>query len=177
MRVLKGIFYSRFDAFPDWEALSELDRLIKEGVVGYKAEKAFPKSAFLRLVGSGAAEKVETGPGRELNGHLALKKLARQCLENKGKRVLVERNFCGLVPDLITADEGIVIECGNASPSKVLSYLALGVDKVGIMPVPFVGDKDVSIHWFGRTNKFGGYLKGKTAQLKKVHRKFHRGNR
>lgn len=49
MKKLKEIFYSRFNAFPDWGALSELDRLIKEGVVGYKAEVVFPKSAYLRI--------------------------------------------------------------------------------------------------------------------------------
>lgn len=112
-----------------------------------------------------------------MDGHLALKRLACRYLKDKGKKVLIERNFYGLVPDLIDVGEKIVLECGNTNPNKVLSYLSLEIDEVGIMSSPLAEGKDVRIYWFEKTTKFGSYLKDRVAQLKKVHRKYHRGNR
>ncbi len=167
--ILRGIFYSGFDALCDWQTLDELEVLIKEGAINYDKERAFLKDDYFKALDR---IKVTDGLGPQGKGHMALKEIAKNYLEELNKKALFEFHLVGMHPDVVADDRTMIIECGNTDPAGVLILLAeKNISFVGVLPYPSNEDKNLVLHKFSRGLNFLDYKDWKLSKLRKTFRR------
>lgn len=163
---LKNIFYSGYDAAPDWLILDELEFLLNKDGLCYKVEKICNVKEYKRLIGG---VKAVEGSGRQYKGHMALKIIAQQFLKQINKASFTERHFLGAHPDVISADKSLIIECGTTSPEVILLFLREPqVKRVAILPYSYTGEKKLRMHIFSRGPNFRKFMLLRVKKLKKV---------
>ena len=169
---LKHIFYSGYNASPEWEILDELSFLIKNGAILYGKKKLCLKKSYHDLIDQ---IKVTEGLGPQEKGHMALKEIAQQVLARFGLKSGAERSFLGAHPDILTKDLSWAIECGTTAPASVLLLLQdERVKNIGILPYPYEDENRLTLHIFSRGENFNQYVTAKTVRLRTVFEKFHR---
>lgn len=142
------IFYSNGnERRADREILNEILFLITEGLLFFHQESLCPIETYHSYIDrlySGEIENFSIAGGS--NGHLALKLIALDMLVQKNwPRGLVEREYEGYRPDIITQDLELIVECGTVNPSKIFSYFRSShIKRVVIIPYPSEGDLSIS---------------------------------
>lgn len=168
---LKHIFYSGYDASPEWEVLNELSLLIRNSTLFYKEKKLCLKEDYHDLVDQ---IKITEGLGPQEKGHMALKKIAQQFLAKLELESGAEQSFLGIHPDVLTKDFSWVIECGTTTPASVLFLLQdERVKNVGILPYPYEDENRLILYVFSRGENFNQYITAKKVRLRTVFEKFH----
>lgn len=168
---LKHIFYSGYNASPEWEILDELSFLIKNGALFYGEKKIYLKKSYHDLVDR---IKITEGMGPQEKGHMALKKIAQQFLAKQGLESGAERSFLGAHPDILAKDFSWAIECGTTTPASVLLFLQdEKIRNVGILPYPYENEDRLTLHIFSRGKNFDQHVIAKKVKLRAVFEKFH----
>lgn len=166
---LKDIFYSGFDGACDWQLLDELEVLIRKNVINHGREAISSKDNYWK-----ALDKiiVVDGLGHQEKGHMALKEIAKNYLEELGKSVLFEFQILGMHPDVLSSDKKIAIECGTTDPGGIFVLLAdENIFFVGVLPYPGDG-KNIFLHKFSRGKNFLEYKDWKLSKLRESFQKF-----
>lgn len=163
---LKNIFYSGYDAAPDWSLLDELDWLLKKNGLYCEIQEICGVKKYRKI--ADGVKGVE-GPGPQSKAHMALKFIAQKFLKKKGKKSFTERYFLGAHPDVISTGEDWIVECGSTSPEVVLLFLGEPhVQRVAILPYPHTGEKKLRLHIFSRGPNFKRFVVSKSKWLRKV---------
>lgn len=166
---LKNIFYSGFDGACEWQLLDELETLIWENVINYDREIISSKNKYSKALDK---IKVTDGLGHQEKGHMALKEIAKNHLEELCKEARFEFQVLGMHPDVVSKDGKIAIECGTTDPGGILTLLSnQNISFVGILPYPG-DDKTLFLHKFSRGKRFSDYKDWKLSKLRESFRKF-----
>lgn len=165
---LKEIFYSGFDGACDWQLLDELEVLIREKALNYAQETIGIKESYLKVIDR---IRVVDGLGPQGKGHMALKEIGKNYLEERGKKSLPEFYIVGLHPDLVSSDKKIIIECGTTDPAGVSIFLSeQNISFVGILPYPD-DTNDLVLHKFSRGKNFWEYKNWRLSKLREDFQK------
>lgn len=163
-KSLHSIFYSEFNASPNWYLLDELEFCIKKKTILLEVERIAFIDEFYKEMEKG---QISEGPGSQGKGHTVLKVLAQRWFKTCGQSSKTEVFFAGLHPDVLTDNHTMVIECGNTDPACIPIYLTLkDVKYAGVVPFPHNDSKDIKLYKFIKVDSYMVYLDGKKRLLK-----------
>lgn len=159
---VKEAFYSGGHAFRgDFQTASDIAFLVDKG---YLALCVFPlatRKEYLAILQNLHDQKHvhEAAGGSET--HVALKLLAGNYLRrNHNQKLLYEHPLCGYFPDVMTADNRIVVECGHTNnPEKMLVYFRQSaLEECLLVPYPDPDEQHVSGYSFSASRELRGFL-------------------
>jgi hypothetical protein len=161
-QTIRYIFYTGSHAFRvDKQLVVNVCYLLNNNLLSVEKEKIAPNKIYqdyINNIESGKIPKFDIEGGQA--GHLALKLVGRDYLENKGfKNIKFEHEFEGYKPDIITEDNKIIIECGSTNPDKVFYYFKnKNLQKVIIIPYPDVDDRNIYSYVFIPGDELSNFL-------------------
>lgn len=171
---LKNIFYSGYNATPEWAALHQIASFIEKKILLYETKKLSLKQNYYDLIDP---IKASEGPGPQTKRHMALKEITQQFLAKTKLESRAEQPFLGAHPDVLSQDFSWIIECGTTPPGSVLLFLQdKRVKNVGILPYPYEDDKYLILHLFSRGKSFDQQMIDQKGSLRSVFDKFHYKN-
>ncbi|HDQ23031.1 MAG TPA: hypothetical protein ENN28_03615 [Candidatus Uhrbacteria bacterium] len=134
---LLNIFYSNSRLGIDYQAIDELNFLIKEKIINFSENKLAELMEFYKIIDKLKNEEIKEFDyqGGQIR-HMSLKILGEKLLRNLNKKSKIENIFHNRYPDLISSDKQIIIECGDTDPNKIIEYFNLSVVKIFILPYP-----------------------------------------
>lgn len=159
---VKNAFYSGEHAFTgDNQTASDIAFLVDNG---YLALRVFPlatRKEYLAILQNlpDQTYAYEAAGGSET--HIALKLLAGNYLKrNHNQKLLYEHPLCGYFPDVMTADNRIVVECGHTNnPEKMLIYFRQGaLEECLLVPYPDPDEQQVYAYSFKALSELRNFL-------------------
>lgn len=170
---LRNIFYSGYPAATSWDILDELFIALDRDAITYRTEQLVPKDEFYTVSNLVA---VIDGLGPQEKGHMALKEIAKRWLWKRYQvKAICETYFNGLHPDVCSADNRFVIECGTTDPSCIQIFLNdASVIWAANIPYPFSDDSYLMLHIFGRGPNYADWQQEKVDVTRSAFQKFHR---
>jgi hypothetical protein len=175
------IFYSGGnERRADLQDISDLLYFINSDLLNHTAYPIVNKDVFYSY-----SDKLRSGEVKALDvdggsyGHMALKCIGIDMLsETISPRSLIEIDFAGYRPDIITTDHSIIIECGTVNPQKISAYFKIPtVQKIHILPYPNEESVSIFCHTFMASSEFSEFIKfaekEKLNVVKKLHKKIN----
>ena len=147
IQMVKDIFHSgSFAHSYDKQIIADIVFLLQEGLLSVEKKKISDKNHYIKHIDdikSGKISRIDIEGGGD--GHLALKLLAKNYLIAGGcEKINFEQQYEGYVPDVITFDKKIIIECGNTNADKVFYYFKNKNLKEMII-IPYPADEEANI--------------------------------
>jgi len=122
--TLISIFYSNYNGKIDYDGIYKINDLIKRDLIKIEQVEICDKGEYLNVI-----DKLNAGEVKIIDyqggstGHSALKVIAEKYIkENFQQNVSVEQNYFGRIPDVLSADNQIIFECGDTDPWKIIEY-------------------------------------------------------
>jgi hypothetical protein len=144
--AIHDIFYSGNVTFAgEKQVISDILFLLKEKYLTIEKCPIASKEKYFECVSeveSASADAILADGGG--TAHVALKLLSGLYLKkSENLEVVYEQKFCGYVPDVLSADKKIVIECGHTqNPEKIFAYFRHGnVQECIQIPYPNENEK------------------------------------
>ena len=145
---IQDAFHSSTNSFRiDLEMINKIYFLLENSYISCTKESLSTKSEYhnicdMHFSDTSQADSISNG---DSDGHNALKVIAGNYLKNIGKVAKYEENYLGYFPDVISADNTVIIECGHTNNSdKMLEYFTQGNIEAFIQ-LPYPSDEDESI--------------------------------
>jgi len=123
---------------------------------------------YLDNLKDGKIHKIDIEGGGDR--HLGLKLVGRDYLHTIGVvNVLYEKVFEGYIPDVISEDQKVIIECGNTNADKVFNYFKNKSLKE-LVVIPYSDDKSskISLYIFTPSEELSEFLLFREIELGKI---------
>ncbi|MBU1165090.1 hypothetical protein KKA15_06060 [Patescibacteria group bacterium] len=165
--LIKNIFYSNRDFDADMQLIVNICYLLNNGLLTFKKEKISTKEIFDDysddLIG-GKILKADIDGGE--CRHLSLKLISKDYLAKQGiTDIKIEYEFDGYIPDIISSNKKIIIECGDTNPDKIFNYFKnKNLEKVIIVTYPNIDDTDIYAYTFIPNEELSDFLVFKDKQ-------------
>lgn len=173
---IKNVFCTGSHAFRvDWQLVEDLYFLLQEKLLLLKTEILPVYSQYQSYIEDIQNKKI---PIIDIEGgqaaHMALKLIARNYLNSKNfKIVKFEYSFEGYVPDVITGDKSVIVECGKTNMDKVFNYFKnKSIRQLIVIPYPNSDDHNIYAYTFEPGEDLSEFLIFKQQEEAKKLKKF-----
>lgn len=150
--MVKDIFHSgSFTHSYNKQIIVDIVFILQEGLLSVEKQKINNTDIYKKYIDnikSGKISRIDIDGGGD--GHLALKLLAKDYLGTRGyDKISFETEYEGYMPDVITVDKKIIIECGNTNADKIFYYFKnKNLQELIVIPYPMDEDADINCYIF-----------------------------
>ena len=139
----------------DYDSLKEIQYLMNQKIISYTYSTLCNISEYHITIDKFLDKNI---PHSDYVGgsiaHMSLKFLGTEFLKNQHIAYNIEVPFVSRIPDIITLDESIIIECGNTDPKKIFDYFNYNQDiLLHIISYPFEDNTNIFMHTFAVQDK------------------------
>jgi len=157
---LTDIFYSHYRSGANFTALKELFWCINDKMLLLKKITISDIDTYHNYLYDISDKKIDA---YDIQGgdkqHLAIKMIGKDFLKITNNEGGCEQWFAGRIPDLISSDKTIIIECGDTDPTKILEYFSNSkIMKIIVIPYPDPEINYVNAYLFTKTKMLTEYI-------------------
>ena len=107
------------------------------------------------------------------NQHLAIKLVGKSFIKDTLDDTKCEQWFEGRIPDLISSDKSVIIECGDTDPTKILEYFSRKeIKRIIIIPYPDPDIETINGYEFTKNMILNEYITHKKQHFISENKKY-----